>query len=269
MSGVLHSVGKVFKKVVKVVKKVAPIALVVGAVVLTGGAALGALPAVGTVLGGLGLSAGVTAALTSAVTTAAIGAGVGAATSAITGKNIVKGATKGGLIGFAAGGIAGGVGALTAAAPTAGATSALAPASLLPEGGVGLTTGAADAAAMGAPALAAPAAAGAGTATAGSGILSTLGRAATPSVIGSVVNGIGQGISANEKAKGDLAAVQKNREMIAANYSTTGRGLINTAAQPVGATQIAPADKFDPYVYGGQFVRDENGNLKYVPRTEG
>jgi hypothetical protein len=66
-------VGKVFKKVFAVAKKVLPIALAVGAVVLTGGAAIGALPAVGTVIGGLGLSAGVTTALTSAVTMAGWG----------------------------------------------------------------------------------------------------------------------------------------------------------------------------------------------------
>jgi hypothetical protein len=73
MSGILKGLGKVFKKVFKVVKKVLPYALAIGAIVLTGGAALGVLPAVGTVIGGLGLSAGVTAALTSAVTMAGWG----------------------------------------------------------------------------------------------------------------------------------------------------------------------------------------------------
>lgn len=267
MSGVLHSVGKVFRKVVKVVKKVAPIALVVGAVVLTGGAALGALPAVGTVLGGLGLSAGVTAALTTAVTTAAVGAGVGAATSAVTGKNIIKGATTGGLVGFAAGGALGAAGALGAGAVT---TAPGAAASILPEGGVGLTTGAVDAAAGGilptAAASAAPAAAGTG------GLIGAASKLLTPSVVGSVVNGIGQGISANETAKGNLASIEKQREMVSANYGTSGRGLIGAAAnaQPVNPSQIAPADKFDPFVYGGQFAIDPvTKEIKYVPRAQG
>ena len=113
MSGIFKAIGKIFKKVIKIVKKVLPYALMIGAVVLTGGAALGILPAVGTVLGGLGLSAGVTSILTGAVISGAVGAGLGAITSAVTGNSILKGATAG----FIGGAISGGV--LGAISPTA------------------------------------------------------------------------------------------------------------------------------------------------------
>lgn len=104
MSGILKGIGKVFKKVVKVVKKVALPALMIGAVVLTGGAALGVLPALGTMVGGLGLSAGLTSVLTGAISTGALGAVGGFLTGGM------KGATKGFLMGAATGGVLGGLG---------------------------------------------------------------------------------------------------------------------------------------------------------------
>lgn len=115
MSGVLKSIGKVFLspisvviggKVGKVIRKVALGAIMAGAVVLTGGAAIGALPALGSasMLGGLGLSAGLTSALAGAVSTGAVGAVVGGLTGGF------KGATKGFLMGAATGGIMGGLG---------------------------------------------------------------------------------------------------------------------------------------------------------------
>ena len=103
MSNPLKAVGKIFRKVVRVVKKIALPALAIGAAILTGGAALGLLPSVGSVLGagGLGLSAG----LTSVLTTAGQGALGGMLTSAISGKNVLKGASTGFLIGGAAGAV--------------------------------------------------------------------------------------------------------------------------------------------------------------------
>ena len=70
MSNPFKAIGKVFKKVVKVVKKIALPAIMIGAAVLTGGAALGLLPSVGSMLGagGLGLSAGLTSVISSAGT---------------------------------------------------------------------------------------------------------------------------------------------------------------------------------------------------------
>jgi hypothetical protein len=269
VSRLLKSVGKIFKSVVKVIKKVAPIALMVGAVVLSGGAAIGALPAVGSVLGGLGLSAGVTAALTSAVTTAAIGAGVGALGAAATGGNILKGATSGALVGAVGGGLMGAI-APAATASTAAAGDFVAP---------GLTGAAADTAAAwggaaaaplsvapitGLAPIAAPAAAG------GGGLLSTIGKTlGSPTVISGLINGVGQGISANEASKAQAKQAQANRDYISGNYATSGAGLLNNpgVAQPVSNNMLAPSDKFDPLVYGGQFRADPTtGKLVYIPR---
>jgi hypothetical protein len=112
MSGIVKAIGKVFspismilpKKIGNVVRKVAMGALMVGAVVMTGGAALGLLPSLGTMVGGLGLSAGLTSVLTGAISTGAVGAVGGLITGGL------KGATKGFLIGAAAGGAMGGLG---------------------------------------------------------------------------------------------------------------------------------------------------------------
>jgi hypothetical protein len=100
----------------KVIKKIALPALAIGAAVLTGGAALGILPSVSSVLGagGLGLSSG----LTSVLATAGQGALLGAGTSLVTGGNILKGATTG----FAIGGITGGIGQMLKPAASAAAS---------------------------------------------------------------------------------------------------------------------------------------------------
>ncbi len=114
MSGVFRAIGKVFKGIVKVVKKVALPALMIGAVVLTGGAALGALPALGTILGSIGISGGLAAALGGAISAGAIGAGVGGLTAAVTGGNILKGATRGFVGGAITGGLMGAAGLVSA-----------------------------------------------------------------------------------------------------------------------------------------------------------
>lgn len=115
MSGVLKALGKVFispisavigGKVGKIIRKVAIGAIAVGAVVLTGGAALGVLPSLGTVVGGLGLSAGLSAALTGAISSGAVGAVGGLLTGGF------KGMEKGLLMGAATGGVLGGIGVL-------------------------------------------------------------------------------------------------------------------------------------------------------------
>jgi hypothetical protein len=109
MSGVIRgvkkafkAVGKVIKGAVKVVTKIAPYALAAAAVVMTGGAALGlGIPTfaagVGSLVGGLGLSAGVTTALTGSI----VGAGFGAATGGLLGgkKGMMSGMLMGGLTG--------------------------------------------------------------------------------------------------------------------------------------------------------------------------
>jgi hypothetical protein len=115
MSGVLKGIGKVFKKVARTVIKIAPYALAAAAVVFTGGAALGVLPtfgaAVGSVVGGLGLSGAVGGALTGAITSAGFGAAVG---GVLGGK---KGLKQGALMGALTGGA---IGALSPATFGAG-----------------------------------------------------------------------------------------------------------------------------------------------------
>lgn len=121
MSGIFKSIGKVFKKVVKVavtgvaglikpLRKILLPALMVGAVVLTGGAALGALPAIGSVLGSVGISGGLASVLGGAISTGALGAVTGGLGAAISGKNILKGATGGFLSGALTGGVMGAAG---------------------------------------------------------------------------------------------------------------------------------------------------------------
>lgn len=113
MSGVFKKIGKVFKKVVKVVKKVAIPALMVGAVVLTGGAAIGALPAIGTVLGKLAISGTLASVLGGAISMGAVGAVTSGAMAGLSGGSIWKGMKKGFVTGAVTGGVMGGLGMIS------------------------------------------------------------------------------------------------------------------------------------------------------------
>jgi hypothetical protein len=83
MSGLFKSIGKIFKKVVKVLKKVALPALAIAAVVVTGGAALGLLPAIAG-LGGLAASLGASPLIAGVLSAAGTGATLGAITGFVT-----------------------------------------------------------------------------------------------------------------------------------------------------------------------------------------
>lgn len=249
MSGVLKSIGKVFKKVVHVVKKVALPALAIGAVVLTGGAALGVLPAVGSVIGGLGLGAGVTSALTGAVTMA----GWGGLAGGIMGgkKGLMKGALYGGLLG-AAGGAAGLIGGAGTAATGAEAASTVA-GGAAPEaagligsdaGAAALASGAAPAAAAAAPAIAAPAAAAAGG---GSSLVTGL---LNSPIIGNVISGLGQGAAAKAANKADAKKFAANYNIADGPLTT---GLLSQYQNPSTGTQPG-ADAFGQV---GQWTYDE------------
>lgn len=255
MSGIIKGIKKAFRKVVKVVKKIALPALAIGAVVLTGGAAIGALPSLGSMLGGLGLSP----ALTGVLATAAKGATMGAVTSAVTGGNIIKGATTG----LIAGGAIGGIGAAMApAASTAVTGTGIAgnagnAAATVANGGqsyfnstLGMIEGGAGAA--GTAAASAPVALGgigatqaaqvaAGTGT-GGGILGFLNQ--NPVLTGSLIQGIGSGLSASAAAKD----AQRERERIEASYSDMS-GLYQA---PPGLAVVGqdPATRFNAPVYG-------------------
>lgn len=116
MSGVLKSIGKVFKKVTSsTVGKIVLGALAVAAVVVTGGAALGLIPGI-TGLGGLAASLGASPLLAGVLSAAGTGATIGAIGGLISGKGILKGATTGLLVGAAAGGIGAALGGIGGAA---------------------------------------------------------------------------------------------------------------------------------------------------------
>jgi hypothetical protein len=102
MSNPFKAVGKVFKKITKsTIGKIVIGALMVGAVVLTAGAALGALPAIGSVLGSVGISGTMASVLGGAISMGAVGAVAGGIGGMASGKGFFKGATTGFLAGAA------------------------------------------------------------------------------------------------------------------------------------------------------------------------
>jgi len=265
MSGVLKGIGKVFKKVGHVLKKVALPVLAIGAVVLTGGAALGLLPAVGSVLGGLGLSAGLTTALTGVVT----GAGWGGLVGGITGGK--KGLLKGALLGGVTGGVLSATGALgAAAAPSAtGAGAATTAASSAPVvGGGGLLSSASELA-QGVSAVPANltsaipsiASAGASAAPALAGTGGLLGGS-NPYVLPSLLQGVGGALSQHEADKSLSKRERQQAEMRAANYRVNGGLLMPDYRNPNDNQRPDPADRFSPSYYDRiqpktQYVYDE------------
>lgn len=294
MSGVLKSVGKVFKKVVKAVVKWAPVILAVGAVVFTAGAALGALPAWGTaissVTSSLGLSSGLTSVLTGAVTQAGFGAAIGAAGAAVTGKDIFKGAGLGAAAGAVTGGITGFMSApAAAAAPAAGA----APATTLPGTGTGLLPASLDAAgaAPGAlatanpatfsgtlpaagvtsplPAAAASAAPAAAAAAPGAASTGLLGWAnANPVIAGGAISGIGNALASFSTAGEGAKERAAERRVIADNYDLGGgTGLLQPrTGERTDPNAPLPSNRYDPPSYNGQFQYDATkGKVVFVP----
>jgi hypothetical protein len=220
MSGVFKAIGKVFKKVAKVVKKVLPYALVIGAIVLTGGAAIGALPAVGSIIGGLGLSAGVTTALTSAVTMAGWGGLAGLVTGG------PKGMLKGGLMGAIGGGILGVAG--PALGSLGGATSAL-------QGGAGaLPFDALSAGTAGANVAGASATAGGGGIV--SGLLGSGGSGGgsflNNGILGNILSGVGSGQQAAADYKAQKKLMEAKAHVYDENYDLSGSPLTSGLLSP-------------------------------------
>lgn len=234
MSGVFKAIGKVFKKVVKVVKKIAIPALAIGAVVLTGGAALGVLPSVASVIGGLGLPAGISTMLSSAVTSSGLG--------------FLMGGKKGAVSGFVTGGLMGALGAPIGGTPSGGVGSTLPNSSQLINNVAAQQAPASIAgAASAAPAVAAVApnvtASISGLPTANGGLMGTIfGNQQSP-VAGQLLQGLGQGLMAKAQYKAEERARAKEEERIAGNYSTEG-GLLD----PSVMNGSAAAPRFDdPY----------------------
>lgn len=271
MSNPLKSIGKVFKKVVKVVKKIALPALAIGAVVLTGGAALGVLPALGGA-GGLLASIGITGPLAGILTSAASSAAFGAVGAALTGGSIIKGATTGFILGGAMGGIgaltAGGTGAAAQAAKTAaqGATNGLVPgaadaakaaaggglgggAGSIASQGMSWLDGVGGTVASGPAQVVAPAVTTAAVPTSG-GILS--GITQNPQIMGQMLNGLGQGMMASEQAK-----EWKKK----AAYNDAKWDGVNGFFEPMAQNNAAGLGAaYNSRVYGGT-------RLNYDPRT--
>ena len=230
MSGILKAIGRVFKKIAKVALPVIAIA----AVALTGGAALGVLPALGKTLGTLGLSK----ALTGVLVTAAKGATFGAVGSLITGGNPLKGATTGLIAGGLLGGVnvaLGGAKVATGAATGAGQTGAPAGAAAgqaaqpALDGAWSQFAPGADAAANAGVASAAPAAtSGIGSAVASGGsIFGDIFK--NPITAGMAIQGIGAGLSASSAA----AAKKREDQQIRENYA--GYSGLGTAPVSAGA----------------------------------
>lgn len=268
MSNPFKAIGKAFKAVVRVVKKVALPALAIAAVVLTGGAALGVLPSVGSVLGGIGISASST--LGTVLMGAAKAATFGAVGSALTGGNIVKGATAGFITGGILGGANAALGGLGKAAQAGagglGNASSINQTALesLRSGTSAAASGASGAATQGLGTVANAAAQGGGVAAASGagapvssgGVLGFLNRNQIAG--GMLIQGLGQGLMAHEQNK----AAQRERDQIAANYADTS-GL--PQYQSPGGNGYAPAaDVFNAAIYSGKKVsyNPNTGKLK-------
>jgi len=294
MSNPFKAIGKVFKKVVKVVKKVALPVLAIGAVALTGGAALGLLPSIGSIAGSLGLSSTLTGILSSAAQAATFGA-VG---SALTGGNILKGATMGFVTGGLMGGLGGALGgtanqaaqAATGATDAAGsvanaagsagasgASAALPPvaegasfdqafsplASQGGSGGLGTASNAAATAAM--PTMAGgnvPTVAGntaqAVQAANGGGLMGFLNR--NPTMSGMILQGLGSGLMASEQAK----QAAKERKAIEDSYNGIEDSLFYLPANNGGPALPDAGTTFNNRVYGKIAVDKNTGRLVNV-----
>jgi hypothetical protein len=271
MSGVLKGLGKAFKSVGKIVKKVALPALAIGAVIATGGAAIGALPALGGA-GGILASVGIKGALAGVITSAAKAATFGAIGSAITGGDPIKGAT----MGLVTGGVLGGIGALAGGAGgTAGAlTTEMARSNIAT--GLNTIQGGAQAAAAGAPIALGGAAGGIGAAAAptiaatagapvaagmtpvagaagGGGILGFMNN--NPIIAGQMIQGIGGGLMANERAKAEERDIRRIRD----NYSDTSGLFRLNGPSGIGG------DPYSEAIYGNM---QQQGPVAYDRQTK-
>jgi hypothetical protein len=262
MSGVVKSIGKVFRRVAKAAVRIAPVALAAGALLFTAGSALGvtggmgwgqATASIGKVFGE-GTFANV---VTGAVTQAGYGALAGAATAAVSGGDLLQGAQAGALGGAVTGGVMGGMGLgtdpfedgfgraagaekvavdpqLTAAQDTSSVGQSMFPNS------------AKDPGAMSAPDLQkwvsqAPGA----PASSSKGLLSSIEGAfekggwveRNQGLVGNLVSGVGKGLlSGDSQASVYAKAREDEAKRIADNYRTGTGWMIN----PTGAAQAQP-----------------------------
>lgn len=259
MSGVLKSVGKVFKKVGKAVGKILPAVLAVGATVFTAGAALG-LPAMAGGWGGavssvFGGGSTIGNMLTGAVTQAGYGAALGGAASMIGGGSFSDGAAAGAAAGAVGGGLmagmgggtdllAGKVGQSTANRfDTAWSTAAGGgQGNMTPDAvgqfaaGKGLTAPTPTPTVAGAS-MPAPAAAG------GNGLMSFLKD--NQAVVGQTLSGLGSGLMQGLAAKDAAAAREKEQQRVTDSYGVDPNTLAGLGSSPQTTTGApTPAEAY-------------------------
>jgi hypothetical protein len=229
ISNPFKAIGKVFRKVIhSTVGKIIIGALMVGAVVLTAGAALGALPAIGTVLGSVGISGTMASILGGAISMGAVGAVTGGIGGLISGKGFFSGAETGFLAGAAAGGIAGGVGLVGAngvfgslgqgAAQTAvntGATTASPLAASASQVGAAVPTSVTTSATTSAAATGAAQAAGH---SALGGLLGSGGIGPVLQAGGSIISGFASGKATEAQLQAEQQMSRDKYDRIAYNY---------------------------------------------------
>jgi hypothetical protein len=258
MSGVVKSIGKIFKKVLKVVKKILPIVLAVAAVVFTAGSALGVAFAAGgwgSAAASVGTSLGLGPAATSIVSGAITQAGYGAAVGGILGGK--KGMEMGALTGAVSGGVMGGLGMATD--PLGGAAAKGTSSNAALDAWTG--TGPGGATGAGAP-LTGPA-----TAQVGGGV-SGAGPATTP--VGGGISGTGavgapsDGGGLLGKVMGQGGWIERNQGLVGNMVSGLGQGLMGSGEADAMAkaraeewNRIAGSYSVGPEAHIGDWEGDE------------
>jgi hypothetical protein len=282
MSGVVKSIGKVFKKVASSAGKILPLALGAAAVLYTVGGALGVSGATGgwgSAASKLGSFFGEGSALSKivggAVTQAGYGAVAGAAVSAVSGGDPWKGAQLGALGGAVTGGVMGGMGKETDflkgsfdTAPSSTATQIGAPTgtpgvpSVAAEPSANTLVGGINEKLGGAPATMSTASGGGGLFDKGGWI------ERNQQLAGGLIGGIGKGLLSSGGADKYEIAAQMQKEQadrIAANYRTGS----SWAAPPVGTIRKTGTGVMEPTAQAsGQLVWDAAAQkLVFVPAT--
>ncbi|RJF80957.1 hypothetical protein D3877_12040 [Azospirillum cavernae] len=278
MSGVVKSIGKVFKKVVNTASKILPVALAAGAVMFTAGNALGITSSWGEAVKGvtdsLGAGSGLSSIITGAVTNAGYGAVAGAATSALSGGDALQGAQYGAAAGAVLGGAQGAYDSYASGSTPASAATgndAASSGARIEGGGQPSDTpqgGVAGGGATMKPAVA-PSAVTSGAASssadAGAGIIDKGGwLERNGALVGNVLLGVGKGL-AGADANAQTKALQQQADIVRQNYGLPRVGLL-TGTQTTNTTvdqgppRMTPAQRFSPTAYGatgqGQYVYD-------------
>lgn len=273
MSGLVKGAKKIFRKVGKVIKKVAPIALAAGAIFFTAGAALGAAPAWSTAVSSMtsGLSGTLGSVVTGAVTQAGQAAAIGGLVSEATGGDFKDGATAGALTGGVLGGLGGYMNAPAAGPVTDGAGGQFAnssPALNQPQSVASMASNANPMNAGNSSLMSASDVAAQAANTPNQGVLAGLGRAQNigdsvksvasgvgnfiennPTMTGMVVQGLGQGLSAQAQADELRKAEERKQRRLEESYRDLDYSGYRQFASPSQQGQEQPARQTSRYNY--------------------